>query len=107
MKNLIIAALLLASTAVQAEEFAWMYNSSGGKIFLTDKPCPIKNMRKKANEALGFTGNGETVTGCWGISKYDESKVMVYWTELDDTLLYNRDELILGDTEDGKSKTKL
>lgn len=99
-----IALLFAATTAVAAGDFAWLKNEGGGKIIITEEPCPIKDTPKYAQKALGYDSKGNMMMGCWGRFKHDDSKILIYWQDSDKTKLYD-----IGDFtyEVGNNGTKL
>lgn len=73
MKNIIILIFLFCSSAYAGQNaVAEMPNKAGGKIILTESPCPNRTSRI----AYSTKPDSPTMTGCWA---YDELFIHIRW----------------------------
>ena len=89
MKTIIAASILALSTAANADDFGWMRNNAGGKIIITEEPCPIKELNKNSQKAMAYNQDGDIALGCWGRFKHDDSKILIYWQDSNETKIYD------------------
>lgn len=64
MTKLLAGLLLAVSIGAQAEAIMWCYNTTGGKIVLTDEKCTRGTAGRMAY-TLSTNPNAETLIGCW------------------------------------------
>jgi hypothetical protein len=72
--NKLLIALLLVSSAANAEALFQLNNNAGGKIVLTDELC----RNNKNRLAYSMSPNHDTILGCWSA---DSSYVHIGWYE--------------------------
>jgi hypothetical protein len=74
--NKLLIALLLVSSAANAEVLFQLTNKAGGQIVLTDELC-----KNKKNKLAYSTSNGmTTLLGCWTA---DDSFIHINWYDSD------------------------
>ena len=64
-RTLLLAALLAASSLAQADSW-FLPNKAGGRIVLTDRPCPAPES-KPLREAYAYEAGGDRQSACWTI----------------------------------------
>lgn len=73
---LLAATLLLARSAATAESWS-LANKAGGRIVLSDRPCPDQINGPALLEAYAYTADGQRRSGCW---TFFDGLVQIAWS---------------------------
>lgn len=76
----LLASLLLISASVIAEPVAFMPNSSGGKIVITNDVCVGKEGKKFEGlfRIYTYSASGDTSEGCF---EFEADTIRVFWPD--------------------------
>lgn len=95
MNKILLCILATISISAYSKPVAYIPNTSGGKIVITNDVCKSKD-GKKVYEGMyrcyAYTPSGDTSEGCF---EFDGNTVHVFWPDIQKEKRYELDDFIM------------